>query len=105
MGIFRSQSAKIDINQVVADREPDSVLLDVREEREYARGRIPGSINIPATRISFVMDMVPRKDTKIYVYCLSGARSGRAVMSMRRFGYTNVKDIGGINKYKGPIEK
>ncbi|MBR4163908.1 MAG: rhodanese-like domain-containing protein, partial [Solobacterium sp.] len=41
------------------------------------------------------------KDKKIYVYCLSGMRASRAVKQLRNMGYTNVKNIGGINSYKG----
>ena len=48
---------------------------------------------------------IPDLDTPVYVYCLSGARSSRAVASLQNMGYTNVKNIGGINKYKGQIEK
>ena len=44
-------------------------------------------------------------DIPIYSYCLSGARSGRAVSALRAMGYVNATNIGGINRYRGELEK
>ena len=44
------------------------------------------------------------KDSPVYVYCLSGARSAQAAAMLRRIGYNNVKNIGGIAGYKGEVE-
>lgn len=38
------------------------------------------------------------------VYCQSGARSGQATDKIKKMGYTNVKNIGGMNSYKGRVE-
>lgn len=105
MGLFTSRSGKTDINQAIANREPDSIVIDVREPKEYAAGHIPGSINIPGARINTVDEVIPEMDTPLYIYCLSGARSSRAVASLQGMGYSNVKNIGGINQYKGQLEK
>ena len=43
--------------------------------------------------------------TPLYVYCYSGARSGQAAAALRRMGYTNVKNIGGIASWRGAIER
>ena len=40
----------------------------------------------------------------MFVYCHSGAKSGQAVSALRRMGYTNVKNIGGIAAYSGKVE-
>ena len=105
MGIFGNKAERADINQAVAARESESVLIDARDPKEYAAGHIPGSVNVPAGSIHMVDTEIPDLDTPVYVYCLSGARSSRAVASLQNMGYTNVKNIGGINKYKGHIEK
>lgn len=39
-----------------------------------------------------------------HYYCYSGARSAQAVSALRRMGYTNVKNIGGIAAYAGKVE-
>ena len=105
MGIF-DKMFKDDINKAIKRfRKTDgAVLLDVRKPEEYAEGHIPGSINIPETEIEKIDSLLLRKDTPIYVYCLSGAKSWNATNSLQAMGYTNVKNIGGINKYTGERE-
>lgn len=82
-----------------------AVLLDVRDRTEYCSGHIPGSINIPLDQIMGVKDMIPDKDTAIFAYCYSGRRSDLAVTAMKKMGYRNVKNIGGITAYKDTLEK
>jgi len=70
------------------------VILDVRTEGEYSRGKIAGSINISVDRVACdVPTAIPEKTKRIYVYCLSGSRSVHAVDVMRKLGYTNVYDV------------
>ena len=45
------------------------------------------------------------KDTPIFVYCRSGARSAQAVKALAQMGYINVKNIGGIAAYTGKVER
>ena len=81
---------------------PGAVLLDVREGDEFRAGHIPGAVNVP---LSVIDQMTLPKDKPIFVYCLRGTRSKRAVGVLKRMGYQNVKSIGGIASYKGPLEK
>ncbi len=83
---------------------PDALLIDVREEDEYRSGHIPGAVNIPLSKIQQA-DLPADKEQRLFVYCLSGARSGRAVSFLNKSGYVNVKNIGGIKSYKGPVER
>jgi len=82
-----------------------AVLLDVREPDEYAAGHIPGSVNLPLSSISAASKRVPKKDTPLFVYCLSGNRSGSAIGALKSMGYTNLTNIGGIRGWRGEIEK
>ena len=84
---------------------PGGVLLDVRTPEEFAQGHIPGSVNLDAREISAGAERLPKKDTPLFVYCHSGARSGQAVMMLRQMGYTNAVNIGGIMDYHGQIER
>ncbi|WP_314605227.1 MULTISPECIES: rhodanese-like domain-containing protein [Pseudoramibacter] len=95
-----------DINAGVAafKQTAQAVLLDVRTPEEYRRGRIPGAVNLPLQQIASVEKKVADKETPLFVYCLSGARSGRAVARLRAMGYTQVRNIGGINGYRGSLE-
>lgn len=83
----------------------NAVLLDVRSKEEYAAGHIPGSINIPLDRIGETARQIPDKKAVVFVYCLRGARSRRAVRALSKMGYEAVRSIGGINSYTGEIER
>lgn len=82
---------------------PNAVLIDVRTKEEYLDGHIKGSINIPLDEISSANSKIPNKNTPIFVYCRSGARSSEAKNLFRHLGFTRVFDIGGILSYKGVL--
>ena len=95
-----------DINQGVKEylATPGAVLLDVRTSEEYRGGHIPGSKNVPLQAIDKVTSVAENKDTVLFVYCHSGARSRQAAGMLQRMGYTNVNNIGGIAAYAGKVE-
>ncbi len=84
---------------------PGGVLLDVRTPGEFAQGHIPGSVNLDVSEIAQAAERFPQKDTPLFVYCRSGARSGQAVMMLKQMGYTGAVNIGGIMDYHGQIER
>ena len=96
-----------DINQGVKEytATPGAVLLDVRTPQEYSEGHIPGSINVPLQTLDKVRSVVENKDTELFVYCYSGARSRQAAAALGQMGYTNVRNIGGIAAYQGEVER
>ena len=96
-----------DVNQGVKEfkRTSGAVLLDVRTPEEYRSGHIPGSKNIPLQTIDRVDSVAENKDTALYVYCQSGARSRQASGMLKQMGYTNVNNIGGIAAYAGKVER
>ena len=93
MRLFNFFRNTADINTGVAEYKTNvgAVLLDVRTLEEYSDGHIDGSVNIPLDRIYSVENIVKDKSTPLYVYCLSGGRSGLAVSYLKQIGYTNVK--------------
>ena len=96
-----------DIDQGVQTyhQTPGAVLLDVRTPEEYRQGHVPGSRNLSLQALDKVTGFVNNQDTPVFVYCHSGARSSQAVSALRRMGYTNVKNIGGIAAYAGKVER
>ena len=105
MGIF-DFFKQPDINQGVQEYKntAGAVLLDVRSLQEYREGHIPGSQNVPLQQLDKVEEVTENKDTVLYVYCRSGARSRQAVSLLKHMGYTNVHNIGGIAAYSGKVE-
>ena len=96
-----------DVNRGVEEYQSTSgaVLLDVRTPEEYRSGHIPGSRNISLQAIDRVASVAENKDTALYVYCQSGARSRQAAGMLKQMGYTNVNNIGGIAAYAGKVER
>lgn len=96
-----------DIGQGVEEfrAAPGALLLDVRSRQEFQEGHIPGSRNVPLSAIEEAAALTEDKETPLFVYCYSGARSGQAVQMLRRMGYANVKNIGGIAAWTGKVER
>lgn len=96
-----------DINKGAAEYALTSgaVLLDVRTPQEYREGHIPGSVNVPLQSLSAGKAVPAGKNTPLFVYCHSGARSRQAIKILTQAGYTRVKNIGGIAAYTGKVER
>ena len=96
-----------DINQGIKEyqQREGAILLDVRTPQEYRDGFIPGSKNVPLQQLDKIITVVENKDTALYVYCHSGARSRQAVSYLQHMGYTNVNNIGGFAAYRGKVER
>lgn len=94
-----------DINQGVEEfrTTAGAALVDVRERDEYAEGHIEDAINLPLSEIGTAGAVLKDKEQPLFLYCLGGSRSGQAASALKRQGYTNVKNIGGISAYRGRI--
>ena len=69
-------------------------VLDVREEDEFRKGRIPNSIWIPLAEVKKRAGEL-NKEKEIAVHCLSGLRSYKACLRLQQEGFKNVKNIDG----------
>ena len=83
----------------------NAILLDVRQPDEYEKGHVPGARSVPLQKLRDFSLEVTDRATPLFVYCLSGARSARAVRALRGVGYTDVTDLGGITSYTGELER
>ena len=86
------------------------ILVDVREDNEWAKGRIAGSIHIGKGVIERdVEGAIPDKNTEIILYCGGGFRSALSADNMQKMGYKNVISMdGGWRSWVeagGPVEK
>ena len=98
---------RMEINEGVKEYSgrAGAALIDVRSRQEYAEGHIHGSINIPFMDIPYADELLPDTDAPVYVYCVSGHRSAQAAAVLDQMGYTDIINIGGIEKYFGEIQK
>ncbi|WP_342599914.1 sulfurtransferase TusA family protein [Psychrobacillus sp. FSL H8-0483] len=81
------------------------VLIDVREEAEYAFGHIEGAISIPMGDLEARINELG-KDQAIYVICRTGKRSDFAAQKLANNGFINVWNvIPGMTEWTGNINK
>jgi len=72
------------------------VLVDTREEVEWARGHIPGAIHLGKGIIERdIENTIPDKEAVIVLYCGGGYRSALAADNLQRMGYRNVISMDG----------
>ena len=72
------------------------VLVDVREESEFAAGHAPGAVHLSKGVIERdVEKTVPDKGTPLVLYCGGGFRSALAADNLQKMGYTNVISMDG----------
>lgn len=79
--------------------EKNHCFFDVREDEEYITGHAEGAELFPLDTIdeTSASERIPDKDTPVFLYCRSGARSHAAGQKLVSFGYTRVYDLGGLN--------
>lgn len=83
-------------------QDPSIVVLDVRTVEEFNEdGHLVNSTNVPLHMLpQQIAKTLPDKDAKIFVICYSGARASDAVNYLKRLGYTNVFNIGGVATWR-----
>ena len=100
----RRRIREITIDDVKArlDRGETFLLLDVREESEYANDHLPGAIHLGKGVIERdIEERVPDLDTPLVLYCGGGYRSALAADNLQKMGYTNVLSMdGGIRGWR-----
>lgn len=78
-------------------------LIDVREDNEFAKGHLPGSIHLGKGIIERdIESTVPDQNAEIVLYCGGGFRSALAAEALQRMGYHNVISMDG--GYRGWVE-
>lgn len=101
-----SQTIKTDLTagefETNLKSNPNAPLIDVRTAEEYSEGHLQNAINIDWNGNSFATQISALDKTKpVYVYCLSGKRSGAAANKMRADGFTEVYELaGGIKQWQ-----
>jgi rhodanese-related sulfurtransferase len=82
------------------DQKKGMMLLDVRTDKEYGNGHIPGAVHVPLADIGEKIRKL-KKDKEVVVYCQSGNRSIWAIKRLMGMGYTNLINLkGGYSAWK-----
>ncbi len=82
------------------DQKKGMVLLDVRTDKDYDQGHIPGAVHVPLADIGERVKKL-KKDKDIVVYCRSGNQSIWAIKRLMGMGYKNLYNLkGGYSAWK-----
>lgn len=98
----RVREVTIDDVKARLDRGEKFLLVDVREESEYAKDHLPGAVHLGKGIIERdIEERVPELHTELVLYCGGGYRSALAADNLQKMGYTNVLSMdGGIRGWR-----
>jgi rhodanese-related sulfurtransferase len=106
----RVRETNVDEVKARLDRGDKFVLIDVREDREYAADHLPGAVHMGKGVIERDIEgKYPNLETELILYCGGGFRSALAADNLQKMCYKNVISMdGGIRDWreKGlPLDK
>ena len=110
----RVRETNVDAVKSRLDRRMDGkdkfVLVDVREDREFDAGHLPGAVHMGRGVIERDIEgKYPDLGTELVLYCGGGFRSALAADNLQKMGYTNVISMdGGFREWREngfPLEK
>jgi rhodanese-related sulfurtransferase len=93
------KTIKMDEFKAALDKKELGMIVDVRQEDEFADGHIPGAVNVPRGLIEFrIWKLVGFPDKtdmnkQMTLYCATGGRCALATKSLMDLGFTNVTSV------------
>ncbi|MGB7584479.1 MAG: rhodanese-like domain-containing protein [Terriglobales bacterium] len=98
----RVKETTVDAVKAKLDKGEKFVLIDVREDNEYAIDHLPGAVHLGKGIIERDIEgRVPDFDTPMILYCGGGFRSAMAADNLQKMGYTQVISMdGGIRGWR-----
>jgi len=98
----RIRETTVDEVKAWLDRGEKFLLIDVREESEWAKDHLPGAVYLGKGIIERDIEQkVPDLDTPMVLYCGGGFRSALAADNLQKMGYKNAVSMdGGIREWR-----
>src|SRR5881275_214752 len=92
----RVRETNVDEVKKRMDRGDKFLLVDVREESEFAKDHLPGAIHLGKGVIERDIEQrIPDTNTELILYCGGGFRSALAADNLQKLGYTTVLSMDG----------
>jgi rhodanese-related sulfurtransferase len=92
----KSRVKQIDIEQYKAMPRDGHVLVDTREDHEWAAGHAAGAVHLGKGIIEReIENAVPDKATTLILYCGGGYRSALVADNLQKMGYSNAISLDG----------
>lgn len=93
-GLLRGDHPQVDLEEALSQFQQGQVsLIDVRSPSEFAKGSIPGAVNVPVDELRGRLSEIA-KDRDVAVFCQVGQRGYLATRILLQAGY-QVRNIGG----------
>ena len=74
----------------------DALVLDIREQKEYAEGHIPGAFNLPMSALEKRVSEIDKyKEKPVVVVCRMGSTAGAVGKTLKKSGFSNVVRMAG----------
>lgn len=92
----RVNEVDIPAYRVMLEQRPDLLLIDTREESEWAAGHAAGAVHLSKGVIERDIERTePSTDRTLILYCGGGYRSALAADNLQKMGYTSVYSLAG----------
>ncbi len=86
--------------QIPKDEWPKMVVIDARDPAQFAKGHIPGAINMDWRQVLARRNTIP-KNKPVLIYCNTGSLSAQAGFALRVAGWENVRILqGGMSEWQ-----
>lgn len=89
LNILNGDVRHVHVDEIRGLVESGAMIIDAREEREYAAGHIKGAVNIPLSQFRDRLDEIPQ-DKTVYIHCRSSQRSYNMCRALMQLGYDPV---------------
>ena len=98
----RIRETNVDAVKARLDAGERPILIDVREESEFAKDHLPGAVHMGKGVIERDIEArVPDHNSELILYCGGGFRSALAADNLQKMGYTNVISMdGGVRGWR-----
>ena len=80
--------------QIPKDEWPKMVVIDARDPAQFAKGHIPGAVNMDWRQVLAKRNTIP-KNKPVLIYCNTGSLSAQAGFALRVAGWENVRILQG----------
>jgi len=76
--------------------EGDTLVLDVRDDKEFKSGHLLNAMSMPVNKLDERMHEIDKyKDRKVVLYCDNGMRTSRATSKLKKNGFANLHTLQG----------
>jgi len=93
IGTYEIQPEKL-LNNIESGKS--GLIIDLRDKDKYQQSHIPTAIHIEHTQIeNKILELLPRKQDTIILYCGDGTRSATAMIKLRKQGFKHLLNVHG----------